>query len=73
MFLPQGTQIKMHETEPMPGLIGLVVGRSTSDQPIIGPGYIIEPVHHDTFYRPFISDDYPYTHFVAFQCQFDLI
>ena len=42
---------------------GIVVGISTSPQPIIGTGYIIEPIGNIS------TPTYPYSHFVCFEHQ----
>jgi hypothetical protein len=74
MDLKYGTKIKMHSTEPFADIVGYVVGKSTVDQPVLGAGYIIASQNLSKPGLGFIDEvHYPYTHFVAFECQFDVI
>lgn len=75
MLLPQGTRIKINSNESaaIANLVGNIVGYATQDQPVIGVSYIIQPVYFDALHRRVISEDYPYSHFCAFRCQFDVI
>jgi hypothetical protein len=61
MNLKQGTRVEF-DVQTLKGN-GTVVGISTTEQPIIGCSYIIEP---DESIR---SETYDYTHFVAWGTQ----
>ena len=74
MDLKYGTKIKMHSTEPFADIVGHVVGKSTEYQPVLGAGYIIASHNLSEFGSGLIDEvHYPYTHFAAFECQFDVL
>jgi hypothetical protein len=68
-MIPYGTKIKIKDNEPLNGIVGTIVGKSTQDQPVIGATYIIRPQDFTQVY----SEDYPYHYITCFECQFDII
>ena len=64
-LLKRGTRIEF-DIQTFKGK-GTIVGIATSNQPIIGPSYIIDPDEKIN------SEVYDYSHFVAFECQFKVI
>ena len=59
MEYKQGDIVQVKNFAPF-DFCGKVCGQSTSGQPILGTGYIIELV------QPLI--DYPYSHIIAYEC-----
>jgi hypothetical protein len=60
-MLKQGTKVRVQVPEK--GVVeGKIVGLSTTGQPVIGCGYIIEAMDPEVF-----GETYPYTCFVAFE------
>jgi len=61
-MLKQGTKVGVQI--PNAGVVvGKIVGLSTTGQPVIGCGYIIEATDPEVF-----GEAYPYKCFVAFEC-----
>jgi hypothetical protein len=58
----------MNQPPHLKGLKGMIAGRITEGQPIIGANYIIKPDIAENV----ISEAYPYEYFSAFECMFDL-
>jgi hypothetical protein len=46
---------------------GVIVGKSTTEQAVIGASYIIQPDNDIT------TDFYPYSHFTAFESQLTVL
>jgi hypothetical protein len=67
-YLKAKTRVVMNQPPHLKGLRGIIVGRATDGQPIIGVNYIIKPDGDWTVN----SDTYPYEYFTAFECMFDL-